>query len=198
MESLNKRQQAVERKRARIIDAAAKIFAEYGYRRAKTDAIAKQAGISKGLLFHYFDSKEALFCHVVEDSLEQWRNFSDYRAYENSDDIKAELASLFTASFDFVKQHPILAIFEQSGDLIVKQYEADFQQSNIQWRKHIEAIIRHGAKRGVFRHDLDTHTATIVFHELQMGLIKNSSNHRYSKSTMTTAVDIFLHGIEAR
>ena len=53
-----------ERKRDRILNAAMKEF-RYGYKRASTDTIVKEAGISKGLLFHYFGSKAQLFEFVV-------------------------------------------------------------------------------------------------------------------------------------
>lgn len=48
-------------KQDRFIHAALKIFAENGYKRASTDEIVREAGISKGLLFHYFGSKQGLY-----------------------------------------------------------------------------------------------------------------------------------------
>ena len=48
-------------KQDRIINAAIKIFATNGYRHSSTDDIVKEAGISKGLLFHYFGSKIRLY-----------------------------------------------------------------------------------------------------------------------------------------
>ena len=44
-----------------IINAALQAFGENGYKRASTDVIVKQAGISKGLLFHYFISNSLLY-----------------------------------------------------------------------------------------------------------------------------------------
>jgi len=58
-----------EEKRNRIINAAMKEF-RYGYKKASTDIIVKDAGISKGLLFHYFVTKEQLYtflvCHATD------------------------------------------------------------------------------------------------------------------------------------
>ena len=51
-------------KQDRMINAALKLFAENGYRRASTDDKVKEAGISKGLLFHYFISKIGLYAEV--------------------------------------------------------------------------------------------------------------------------------------
>ncbi len=45
------------------MNAAISIFATQGYAHASTDEIVKRAGISKGLLFHYFISK--IFCMTI-------------------------------------------------------------------------------------------------------------------------------------
>ena len=52
-----------------MINAALKLFAENGYRRASTDDMVKEAGISKGLLFHYFGSKLGLYEFVYDYSV---------------------------------------------------------------------------------------------------------------------------------
>ncbi len=52
-----------------IINAALKVFGENGYKRASTDVIVKEAGISKGLLFHYFISKQGLYSFIYDYSI---------------------------------------------------------------------------------------------------------------------------------
>lgn len=56
-------------KQDRMINAALKLFAENGYRRASTDDMVREAGISKGLLFHYFGSKLGLYEFVYDYSV---------------------------------------------------------------------------------------------------------------------------------
>lgn len=53
-------------KQDRIINAALKVFADNGYKHASTDEIVKEAGISKGLLFHYFTSKMGLYTFLYD------------------------------------------------------------------------------------------------------------------------------------
>ena len=53
-------------KQDRMINAALKVFSQYGYRHASTDEIVKEAGISKGLLFHYFESKIGLYAFLYD------------------------------------------------------------------------------------------------------------------------------------
>lgn len=50
----------------RILQASLVAFAEHGYDLASTNRIVRDAGISKGVLFKYFQDKQALFLHVVE------------------------------------------------------------------------------------------------------------------------------------
>jgi len=52
-----------------IINAALKIFTQNGYKKASTDVIVKEAGISKGLLFHYFISKKGLYEFICDYSV---------------------------------------------------------------------------------------------------------------------------------
>lgn len=56
-------------KQERILNAAIKVFAINGYRKASTDLIVKEASISKGLLFHYFDNKISLYSYIIEYSV---------------------------------------------------------------------------------------------------------------------------------
>lgn len=56
-------------KQDRMINAALKAFALQGYRHASTDDIVREAGISKGLLFHYFESKLGVYRFVYDYSV---------------------------------------------------------------------------------------------------------------------------------
>jgi len=52
--------------RDRILDSAAKVFAQYGYRLASMELVAQECGLTRQALYHHFASKEALFRAVVE------------------------------------------------------------------------------------------------------------------------------------
>lgn len=57
-------------KREKIINAAMAEFALRGYEKASTNEIVKKAGISKGLLFHYFRNKKQLFLFLFDYGIE--------------------------------------------------------------------------------------------------------------------------------
>ena len=65
---------AQERSRARverILDAAARVFAEVGYEAATTEAIAARAGTSIGSLYQFFPNKQALFVAIGQTYLDE-------------------------------------------------------------------------------------------------------------------------------
>ena len=55
-----------KKKRRAIMDAALAVFLENGYEKSKIIDIAQKAGIGKGTVYEYFDSKESLFQNIVE------------------------------------------------------------------------------------------------------------------------------------
>jgi len=56
----------VEDRQEQIIDAAMRVFAQKGFTRATNKDIAREAGITPGLIYHYFENKEALLKAIVE------------------------------------------------------------------------------------------------------------------------------------
>ena len=61
-------------KRENIITAAGNIFGRYGFREARMEKVAKEAGMGKSSLYYYFISKEELFEAVVEREAENPKN----------------------------------------------------------------------------------------------------------------------------
>jgi AcrR family transcriptional regulator len=68
-----RRQARGERRIGEILDAALALFAETGYDRTSTNAIAARAGISPGSLYQYFPNKEAIAEALSARLLEQMR-----------------------------------------------------------------------------------------------------------------------------
>lgn len=59
-DSLGTRRQQAEERREQILNAALEVFAEKGYAGASMRDIARAVGVTEGLLYHYFESKEQL------------------------------------------------------------------------------------------------------------------------------------------
>ena len=67
------RKEQKEARKIQIIQATLDLFVERGYYGTKTSQISRRAGISEGLLFHYFPTKELLLEELVKIGLEGMR-----------------------------------------------------------------------------------------------------------------------------
>lgn len=63
-----------EEKRAAILKGAARVFARDGVAGASMAGVAAEAGVSKGVLYHYWDGKDALLFDVLDASLARLRD----------------------------------------------------------------------------------------------------------------------------
>src|SRR5262245_9509201 len=66
-----------EAKRARIIDAAMRHFAEHGYHAARVGDIAAELNIAKGSIFQHFTSKDGLFFEVYKKAVRSFPAYLD-------------------------------------------------------------------------------------------------------------------------
>lgn len=195
-----RRRQASQRKRLKVLQMAGSCFAQGGFNKTTVEAVARKAGVSKGLVFHFFGSKQALIEAVVEDGLSQWSTLSVYRASGIGDDPLAELSALFLASFDFVQQHPVLLLFARNEDELAQKHRKKILRQNRLWRKRVEETLRRGVLQGDIR-EIDTTRVADIFHQLQTTLLTNASLKasvpRYDRDTINAALDIFIAGIRS-
>lgn len=68
-----RQQRMSEARRALVLDAARAVFAEHGIEGANIREIARRAGYTAGALYSYFDSKEAIYAALLEESLDRLR-----------------------------------------------------------------------------------------------------------------------------
>lgn len=99
-------------KQKRIINAAIKEFVENGYEKASTNEIIKEAGISKGSLFNYFNSKKELYLFLFEyvgkiiDKIYNEIDLNETDFFNRLRDvgmIKFETMKKYPLAFDFLK-----------------------------------------------------------------------------------------------
>lgn len=98
-------------KQERIINAALKCLSQSGYKHTVTDDIAAQAGISKGLLFHYFENKKGLYEYLFGYSMrfigERLRDMSVLEG----DDFFDMIQNSTHSKTEIMREHPHLFAF---------------------------------------------------------------------------------------
>jgi AcrR family transcriptional regulator len=94
------RQAAADGKREAILAAALELFGRYGYRRTSIDDIARQAGIAKGTVYLYVESKETLFRSLSRSLLDGVLANARVAA-TGSGPVAERIAAILDAKFGF-------------------------------------------------------------------------------------------------
>lgn len=93
-----------EEKKKLITQVALELFANDGYHSTSISKIAKKAGISKGLVYNYFDSKEDLLSKIFNDIINRTMDMLDPNHDDNITTEEAE--NFFDRFFDVLTNNP--------------------------------------------------------------------------------------------
>ena len=104
-----------QEKQDRMINAALKIFAKNGYKHASTDEIVAEASISKGLLFHYFGSKQGLYDFLYDYSVRFLMLETKSLVPETETDYFRIMKLLEQAKMQVGKNYPYLKMFLETA-----------------------------------------------------------------------------------
>lgn len=123
-----------------ILQAAEKIFAEYGFKGATTQMIADLAGIPKANLHYYFPTKEALYAQVVQNIFDIWLEAAD--SFDQNMNPADALASYIDKKMEISRAHPngskVWANEVMHGAPIIQDY---LETTLKEWTRSRELVI---------------------------------------------------------
>ncbi len=145
----------------KIIDAAAKIFREKGYKEATLEDIASEVGILKGSLYYYIDKKEDLLFAVVERPLtEMTLNLKNIVKSKDSPSRKLEKA-LLNHMNGFKRYQSELFVW-----ISIEWFKSEFGDEIAALGDEIDQLFRNiiieGIEKNEFRKDLDPKLMTFA------------------------------------
>lgn len=152
-------------KRNRILDAATKVIAEKGYEYAAISEIAKEAGMSTGLIYSYFENKMDLLFSIVLMFLQNMNRL-------NRDGLRAhrtpfEKLHFVVGNFEALLSRDEKALFRvkvitdarphivMSSDPKLEEKKKEIIRENREFAATIEEIVQEGQKRGLFERALE-------------------------------------------
>jgi TetR/AcrR family transcriptional regulator len=162
-----------EESRAAILQAAVREFSREGVAGARTDAIARAAGVNKALLYYYFKDKETLYGAVLDHVFGGLRQ-SIQEALASDLPPREKLLAYVGAHFDYIAGHPLYPRIAQ-GEMMraargrAPHLERIAKQYFVPLFGKVAAVIEEGQKTGDFRpvdpvHFVPSMIAIIVFH----------------------------------
>jgi AcrR family transcriptional regulator len=160
-----------ETRRAQILEAAIRCFADKGYSGTTVDDIAALTGLSKGAIYHHFHSKREILLAVFEkwsaDLLARWRSIGDQssplqalsRDAQEALALVDDVVPLYRASLEFCS-HAI-----QDDDLR-QRIAAMFADA----RRHLTGLIEEARQQGLVG-EVNPHLAAIAAIAMAEGLL---------------------------
>jgi AcrR family transcriptional regulator len=153
--------------RQAIIDAATKAFARHGFDATTNKMIAKDAGVAPGLLYHYFDSKEALFAAVYAD-------ITRYRYERSSAVLRSQVSfsgKIEALARDLVEmwKHDNPYVEFHARTLYESRHEARLTEALAAARQETEQLWRSIVEEAKMRGDLPLSVPTAAAVDMCMG-----------------------------
>jgi TetR/AcrR family transcriptional regulator len=162
-----------EESRAAILQAAVREFSREGVAGARTDAIARAAGVNKALLYYYFKDKETLYSAVLDQVFEGLTQ-SIQKALSSDLPPREKLLAYVGAHFDYIASHPLYPRITQGEMMRAARGKAPHlqriaKQYFLPLFRKVTAVIEEGQATGDFRpvdplHFVPSMIAIIVFH----------------------------------
>jgi AcrR family transcriptional regulator len=189
-----------------ILEAALTVFGESGFARAKIEDVARRAGVSKGTVYCYFDSKESLFREMVRAkvvaSLAEAEVF--VRTFDGS--ARELLAELIRRMYGRVRREQMMQLARVvQGELphfpeLARFY---FDEVILRARRLIEQVLERGVASGEFRPSATGFAArglsSMLVHTAQVQCFFQ----RFDPQALTEEqaveglIDLYLHGVLA-
>lgn len=151
-------------KRRLLLDAAIRVFAQRGFHGCRVSHIAEEAGVSYGLVYHYFSSKDEILNMLF---LERWGLLLEVIAEVDATDLSAREKLAAIAGF-------IIDSYRHSPDLMKVIIVEVTRAANTFGRTHlaeisaayqgISRIVERGQQDGQFRDDIEPQFAALAFY----------------------------------
>jgi AcrR family transcriptional regulator len=204
-----KRERRKQARPGELLDAALALFVEKGFAATRVEEVAARAGVSKGTLFLYFDSKEELFKAVVHDNLVgrfvEWNE--EFERFEgNSADM---LRTCLSAWWERIGATPASGITK----LMISESHnfpelASYYQNEVMvpGQALIRRILQRGVDRGEFRvSDMDYAIYSVIAPMIFLMMNKHSLGTCVPAQQaldplrfIAMQTDVLLHGLCTR
>jgi len=161
-------------KRQRLLQEAAQLFAERGFAGTDIAEIASRAGVSKGSIYTYFESKDDLYLYVCRDGIAQSRR-AVYGQLDPSWDVYRQLDHIFRAGVTFVRAHPeyVILYINVASPGMARFADALSREVETFTAEHLTRLIRQGMEQGDVRADVDVEIAAFAINSIYITLLES-------------------------
>jgi uroporphyrinogen-III synthase/AcrR family transcriptional regulator len=193
-----KREIKREKKREKILEAAAELFSTKHYHEVMMDDVAGLISVAKGTVYNYFSSKEELYFTIMHTRMENLLSIlkQNIESEKNSiDSLRAFVVHLYMFMMKHKKFFLIYQRERLNGD---NSFCEDLLSLEKQMKQMIMQIISKGEKEGVFRRVDEEFAISLIsgsiYGAVQRGISSDISNELVLKEK-EEVFDFILHGL---
>ena len=186
-------------KQKRILDAAQELFGKHGFKRVAIDEIAKKAGVSKGTVYNFAESKDELYFKVVEEELSEWVS-ENARRVDLTRPADELLLSSGLHSFEYLDAKPTLRqLLIEDLDYSMEVWVKKLDHIRRKCASTTMKILEHGVQTKKFRADLDVENTAMVLQDIMISALVMKYKRGVSEALVwaSTAMDLILRGLHA-
>jgi AcrR family transcriptional regulator len=189
-------------KRQKILDAAARALAEYGYSEAKLSDIAQEAGTHAGALYYYFPSREDLVKEVMLTSLDRIAEFSEGLLKDRTHQSALDRVLAFVRALieHQAAQHDdnYLRAYLRNGDHVPESLRTLIKARRRQMRRTLTQLIGEAQAAGQISPEIDTVVVAqfIIGATNWMSLWYEPNGPASPDDIADTFADLLLNGLE--
>ncbi len=189
-----------------ILAAALALFVEHGYAATKLEDVARRAGITKGTLYLYFESKEALFKAVVRETIVPLLAAAEQMVDDHTgtaDELLHRLVLQWWRSLDGADLAGIPKLVMSEAANFPELAQFWFDEVVQRGRQIFAGVVRRGIDDGAFRPvDVDLAVRAILAPVLMAAIWKHSfaacEHERFAvERYLETSIGIYLRGVAA-
>jgi TetR/AcrR family transcriptional repressor of nem operon len=177
-----------ERTRERLVQAAFREIHRSGFQSAGIEAILAATNVTKGALYHHFDSKEALGYAVVEEKIAKLTHDQWLRPMLSEGEpinILIGVVRRIPARPKDVRAGCPLLLLSQEMSPLDEQFRKRLEKIFLDWQEGVAALLRKGQSQGTVRRDLhpdETASFLIATVEGYATLAKNAQDAKVWKA----------------
>lgn len=102
-----KREEKNQQTKRRIMDSALVEFSKQGYSASSINTVCSAQGVSKGIIYHYFQTKDELFLACVEECFDLLSDYLKEKIQPDKGHVEQQLEEYFAIRTDFFVKHPV-------------------------------------------------------------------------------------------
>ena len=208
-EGAQRRAEKKQISRRKILEAAREVFFRDGFMAANLDEVAQKAGVAKGTLYRYFESKAELYVEVLAHNGEIFKQ--RMRETANGSSNSAERVRRVSKFYfeHWIRNYDYFQIFWaiENQSVIGELPPGVLEEVSKLWEECIEivaGIVSEGVENGEFT-DCDPWEMANILWTVANGLIqseKSATRRSLRRASLETvfddAVELFLRGLAAR